>query len=97
MDLLEGYPKPPRELSEFPNICGTEGVVEFAMETLGIDVKESWILHRAKGGELPYWLIGGKRHFSEVDVYKLLLSRPKHGPRAPRAARAVSSSGGVAK
>ncbi|MGD9621218.1 MAG: hypothetical protein AB7G47_21290 [Mycolicibacterium sp.] len=64
-------------LDHVPNIPGHEGVCRHVHERYSMGMTPRYVRGEADKGELPYFIVAGKRHFTEADVYRWIMTRPR--------------------
>jgi hypothetical protein len=61
-------------LERVPTIKGKAGVVQFCADRWGICLTMNNVVHNTNTRQLPSHLIGGACWYSELDIYRWLLS-----------------------
>ncbi len=71
-------------LDHFPKIVGHHGVAEYVFQKYdGLELTPSYVRDQCVAGNIAYYIIGGKRHFSEKEIYEWLMTRrPRKYSRA---------------
>lgn len=78
----------PNNPDNFPSLDGADGVVTEAAK-FNVPVTRSMVDRAVTAGELPRFLVGGRRHFAPADVRMWLLSM--RGTPGPKNDAAVSA------